>query len=193
VHERRNAKRFTAPHIRSTIRRGVIANRQKASVARELLDDLSKDVIRNDRNLQLWLANAAANNLRAKLANEATPTPVYTFTPPTPSTDLSNAIRELTALVFAISNDTTVDLPPPSANATEYANQRDHGKRRERRSARSPMPEREGRLRHHLERHRRRRHRRRVPAANDDSRAPCAVEAYRYRFETSRRVGIAFN
>ena len=122
VHERRNAKRFTAPHIRSTIRRGVIANRQKASVARELLDDLSKDVIRNDRNLQLWLANVAANNLRAKLANEATPTPVYTFTPPTPSTDLSNAIRELTALVFAISNDTTVDLPPPpSANATEYA------------------------------------------------------------------------
>jgi hypothetical protein len=90
-------------------------------VAHELLDDLSKDVIRNDRNLQLWLANAAANNLRAKLANEATPTPVYTFTPPTPSTDLSNAIRELTALVFAISNDTTVDLPPPSANATEYA------------------------------------------------------------------------
>jgi hypothetical protein len=65
VHERRNAKRFTAPHIRSTIR-GVIANRQKASVARELLDDLSKDVIRNDRNLQLWLANAAANNLRAR-------------------------------------------------------------------------------------------------------------------------------
>jgi hypothetical protein len=49
VHERRNAKRFTAPHIRSTIR-GVIANRQKASVARELLDDLSKHVIRNDRN-----------------------------------------------------------------------------------------------------------------------------------------------
>jgi hypothetical protein len=57
---------------------GVIANRQKTSVAHELLDDLSKDVIRNDRNLQLWFANAAANNLRAKLANEATPTPVYT-------------------------------------------------------------------------------------------------------------------
>jgi hypothetical protein len=116
-------------------------------VARELLDDLSKDVIRNDRNLQLWLANAAANNLRAKLANEATPTPVYTFTPPTPSTDLSNAIRERRRLCL-------------------------RGKRRERRSARSPMPEREGRLRHRLERHRRRRHRRRVPAANDDSRAP---------------------
>jgi hypothetical protein len=53
--------------------------------------------------------------------NGTIPTPVYTFTPPTPSTDLSNAIRELTALVFAISNDTAVDLPPPSANATEYA------------------------------------------------------------------------
>jgi hypothetical protein len=56
--------------------------------------------------------------------------------------------------------------------------QRDHGKRRERRSARSPMPERQGRLRHRLERHRRRRHRRRVPAANDDSRAPVRLAAH---------------
>jgi hypothetical protein len=62
---------------------------------------------------------------------------------------------------------------------TNYTgDQRDHGKRRERRSARSPMPERQGRLRHRLERHRRRRHRRRVHAANDDSRAPVRLGAH---------------
>jgi hypothetical protein len=86
----------------------------------------------------------------------------------------ANLRRLTTALALCASNVSTRQ----HSDELHRHDQRDHGKRRERRSARSPMPERQGRLRHRLERHRRRRHRRRVPAANDDSRAPVRLAAH---------------